>query len=192
MALRLVLRLRPGALLSLGPPCGSFVWCNLATSLRTVLRPLGNVDLPHVVLGNVFLGLKLFCMNKSSEKNSLGIPKCQTVLNIIEAHGQSSLLGLGGHSQRMLLGLGAALHFNGSFLSNDGARKSYDYWICHALLLPPILVTSLQLSVWQIGSYLTIIQELCHSLPSWMGSWGSRSAKPSAAWGIQPYAQVTE
>ena len=130
--------------------------------------------------------------SKSSEKNSLGIPKCQTVLNIIEAHGQSSLLGLGGHSQRMLLGLGAALHFNGSFLSNDDARKSYDYWICHALLLPPILVTSLQLSVWQIGSYLTIIQELCHSLPSWMGSWGSRSAKPSAAWGIQPYAQVTE
>lgn len=56
LALRLVLRLRPGGILSMGPPCGSFIWCNLATSLRSLLNPLGNLDLPHVILGNVFLG----------------------------------------------------------------------------------------------------------------------------------------
>ena len=52
-AIRYVLRLRPGGILSLGPPCGSFIWCNLATSMRNPDCPLGDVNLQHVALGNL-------------------------------------------------------------------------------------------------------------------------------------------
>ena len=55
LAIRLVLRLRPRGLLSLGPPCGSFVWVNLATSLRTLSEPYGDVTKSHVSLGNLLL-----------------------------------------------------------------------------------------------------------------------------------------
>mmetsp|Transcript_48572 Transcript_48572/g.77286 ORF Transcript_48572/g.77286 Transcript_48572/m.77286 type:complete len:339 (+) Transcript_48572:60-1076(+) len=55
LAIRLVLRLRPRGLLSLGPPCGSFVWVNLATSLRTLSEPYGDVTKSHVSLGNLLM-----------------------------------------------------------------------------------------------------------------------------------------
>ena len=55
LAIRLVLRLRRRGLLSLGPPCGSFVWVNLATSLRTLLEPYGDITKSHVSVGNVLL-----------------------------------------------------------------------------------------------------------------------------------------
>lgn len=59
VALRFVLRLRPGGILSLGPPCGSFIWCNLGTSQRTEESPLGNIDVPSVLLGNLLLDINL-------------------------------------------------------------------------------------------------------------------------------------
>lgn len=55
IALRMVLRLVPGGVLSMGPPCGSFVWVNLATSGRSESNPYGNA-LPHVVIGSMLLG----------------------------------------------------------------------------------------------------------------------------------------
>lgn len=56
-----VLKCVPDGLLCLGPPCGSFVWLNLATSLRTQQRPFGNEDLNYVELGSTLLRLEI-CM----------------------------------------------------------------------------------------------------------------------------------
>ena len=44
----LTLRLKEGALLSGGPPCGSFIFLNRATSGRSKRRPLGNTRRPYV------------------------------------------------------------------------------------------------------------------------------------------------
>jgi len=49
------LRLEPGALLTLGPPCGSFVWLNLATSGRSEESPFGNEDRAYVELASLTL-----------------------------------------------------------------------------------------------------------------------------------------
>ncbi len=57
MALLAILKLRRGGLLVLGPPCGSFVWVNLATSKRSVLNPFGDSSRPHVSMGNLCLWL---------------------------------------------------------------------------------------------------------------------------------------
>ena len=83
----------------------------------------------------------------------------------------------------MLLGAGAALHFDGSGLPNHGARKSYDYWFCHAVLLSPILVTRLQLSLWQVKCPSTIIHELSHSLPQLDGLMGIQKCKAERGMG---------
>jgi len=55
-AMALTLRLRPGSLLCLGPPCSFFIFINLGTSCRTEQEPYGDRSLPHVVLGNMLLG----------------------------------------------------------------------------------------------------------------------------------------
>ena len=44
IALQLVLRLLPGGLLSLGPPCASFTWMNIATSKRSTASPYGDTS----------------------------------------------------------------------------------------------------------------------------------------------------
>lgn len=49
------LRLEPGALLTLGPPCGSFVWLNRATSGRSEESPFGNEDRAYVELASLTL-----------------------------------------------------------------------------------------------------------------------------------------
>ena len=55
-AVRAVLKMRPMALATIGVPCSSFVWINSATSQRSETSPFGNEQLPHVALGNMWLG----------------------------------------------------------------------------------------------------------------------------------------
>ena len=50
-AIQLVLKLREGALVTAGPPCGSFVFLNMGTSKRTKSRPLGG-NRPYVRAAN--------------------------------------------------------------------------------------------------------------------------------------------
>ena len=60
-----VLQLRPGGLLVGGPPCGSFVWVNRATSLRSKSRVFGDTTKKYVRManGNHVLSCKVFlCM----------------------------------------------------------------------------------------------------------------------------------
>jgi hypothetical protein len=52
-ALRLVLRLRHGALLWAGVPCSSFVFMNRGTSRRSTARPLGDTSRPTVDKSNI-------------------------------------------------------------------------------------------------------------------------------------------
>ena len=40
-AIQHTLRLKPGGLVTAGPPCGSFIFLNMGTSGRSKLRPLG-------------------------------------------------------------------------------------------------------------------------------------------------------
>lgn len=49
-ALALTLRLRENGVMSCGPPCGSFIYLNSATSGRTRSRPLGNASLRSYVM----------------------------------------------------------------------------------------------------------------------------------------------
>ena len=51
------LRLVPGAILTLGPPCGSFVWINRATSGRSSTSPYGYEDRAYVELASLTLML---------------------------------------------------------------------------------------------------------------------------------------
>ena len=51
------LRLLPDALLTLGPPCSSFVWLNSATSKRTEQDPYGDESKEYVRRGSLRLGL---------------------------------------------------------------------------------------------------------------------------------------
>jgi len=53
--LLMVLRLRPGGLLIGGPPCGSFVWINRATSLRSRARILGDTTKSYIRAANAIL-----------------------------------------------------------------------------------------------------------------------------------------
>ena len=50
-----VLRLQPGALLVGGPPCGSWIWVNRATSKRSKQRIFGDVQKAYVKLANGIL-----------------------------------------------------------------------------------------------------------------------------------------
>ena len=62
-ALWLVLRMRPNAVMSCGPPCGSFIYLNSSTSGRSKSRPLGFASLrSYVMMANRTLGL--FCSEK--------------------------------------------------------------------------------------------------------------------------------
>ena len=76
LALQLVLRLCPGALMSLGPPCCSYSWLNMGTSKRSVDNPYGDVSLPHVVMGNLLLrcmqGCQLMLITKISFRQIFG------------------------------------------------------------------------------------------------------------------------
>ena len=47
------LRVRVDGLLTLGPPCGSFVYLNRATSGRSRDRPLGYEDRPYVEMASL-------------------------------------------------------------------------------------------------------------------------------------------
>ena len=49
---RLVLKLKPQALLFGGPPCSSWVFINRATSRRSASRAMGDQKMEHVKLGN--------------------------------------------------------------------------------------------------------------------------------------------
>ena len=51
------LRLVPGGILTLGPPCGSFVWINRATSGRSSTSPYGYEDRAYVELASLTLML---------------------------------------------------------------------------------------------------------------------------------------
>lgn len=46
--LRLVLQIKPGGLLFGGPPCGSWVWINRATSKRSLFRIMGDASRQYV------------------------------------------------------------------------------------------------------------------------------------------------
>lgn len=52
---RLVLKLKPRALLFGGPPCSSWVFINRATSRRSASRAMGDQKMEHVRLGNSIL-----------------------------------------------------------------------------------------------------------------------------------------
>lgn len=54
-SIQLCLQLRPHGLCTAGPPCGSFVFLNMGTSLRSKNRPLGGPR-PYVRLANLTLG----------------------------------------------------------------------------------------------------------------------------------------
>ena len=49
------LRCCPDALLCMGPPCSTYVFMSLGTSLRSETRPYGNEDLQSIELGSLFL-----------------------------------------------------------------------------------------------------------------------------------------
>ena len=55
LAMRYTLRLRPGALLVMGPPCSSFVFINQGTAKRSEDVPYGDYNMPPVALGNLCL-----------------------------------------------------------------------------------------------------------------------------------------
>ena len=50
-----VLRCLPDAVLVMGPPCSSFSFMNVATSLRSRTRPLGDETKGYVEMGSLFL-----------------------------------------------------------------------------------------------------------------------------------------
>ena len=50
-----VLRLKPGGLLVGGPPCGSYVWINRATSCRSQTRSMGDCTKAYVRNANTCL-----------------------------------------------------------------------------------------------------------------------------------------
>ena len=52
----LVLRLREGGLMAGGPPCGSFIYLNRATSKRSKLRPMGRTSCGSVKNANLNRG----------------------------------------------------------------------------------------------------------------------------------------
>lgn len=51
------LRLRADGLLMLGPPCGSFVWVNQATSKRSKDRPYGDESKEYVNIASLSFGV---------------------------------------------------------------------------------------------------------------------------------------
>lgn len=53
------LRVAAGGVLTLGPPCGSFVWVNRSTSQRSPSRPYGNERLGYVETASLLLGSKI-------------------------------------------------------------------------------------------------------------------------------------
>ena len=55
-ALQYILRARPAALVVGGPPCGSFVWINSATSRRSASQPFGDTTRQYVTAANKLLG----------------------------------------------------------------------------------------------------------------------------------------
>ena len=50
-----VLRLAPDAVMSMGPPCSSFVFLNLGTSKRSRERPYGDESRSYVNTANMWL-----------------------------------------------------------------------------------------------------------------------------------------
>ena len=58
-AVQTCLRLKVGALLSIGLPCSSFVWINKYTSERSQGSPWGNETKPYIIAHNASLGLKI-------------------------------------------------------------------------------------------------------------------------------------
>ena len=57
-ALLFTLKLRPDAVLHMGPPCSSFVFLNQGTARRSADRPFGNEDRKYVEQGSMKLRLK--------------------------------------------------------------------------------------------------------------------------------------
>lgn len=55
IALQMVLKLKVGGLLIGGPPCGSFVWVNRATSKRSRARIFGDTTKSYVKAANTSL-----------------------------------------------------------------------------------------------------------------------------------------
>ena len=54
-AIQLILRTQEGGLITAGPPCSSFVFLNMGTSLRSKTRPLGNSRRAYIREANMFL-----------------------------------------------------------------------------------------------------------------------------------------
>lgn len=50
-----ILRLQPGALLTAGLPCSSFIFLNRGTSKRSRSRPLGDQSKEYIKVSNLFL-----------------------------------------------------------------------------------------------------------------------------------------
>lgn len=73
----MVLRLKPKGLLVGGPPCGSWVWINRATSQRTKSRIFGNTSRGYVRDANTKLGFSLLqvlhCYLMGSMSTSYGV-----------------------------------------------------------------------------------------------------------------------
>ena len=207
LALRLVLRIRVGGLLSLGPPCGSFTWINLFTHKRNPSQPFGDQTLPHILNGNLPLCIKSdhLCFFEFDCLLILGLfrllyiygPTCTSKVD-----GACMFIMLDCHSARSFFCSWTTIQFVCSVLPTSEENHQGYQWVYHSLPFQMLLATRFQCSnvqsimsaVWYIHfdrvldwTDLDLGQYVLSALSlSWMGSYGHSSAKPSAVWGSMP------
>ena len=98
------------------------------------------------------------------------------------------------HGPGMLLGSGTTVFIDGPFFPTDDARPTNHQSVHLALLQPPIFVPHPQSKFLAMKQHdESCLQHVLLAVSfdlSWMGSWGSKSMKPSAAWGIMSDPQL--
>ena len=83
-----VLRTRPDGLISLGPPCGSFVFINLATSQRSEDCPYGDETKSYVELASLRLSII-----QTISQSCLALAKLIKIIRYVSRLGDRSILG---------------------------------------------------------------------------------------------------
>jgi hypothetical protein len=109
---------------------------------------------------------------------------------LLQVDGTCSLPLCDLHDQRMSLGSWTTILIYCPIFSSDDTCDPDHQWLHYPLLFSPILVTLLQLRIWTCACIFACTPSLVAlSRLSWMGSWGAKSVKPSAAWGIMSESQ---
>ena len=83
-----VLRTRTDGLISLGPPCGSFVFINLATSQRSEDCPYGDETKSYVELASLRLSII-----QTISQSCLALAKLIKIIRYVSRLGDRSILG---------------------------------------------------------------------------------------------------